>query len=102
IDKDVEHDSLDWWHDFWSKSLVAMHDTTGQADFVQSNYTYFLYLMASTSRGDFPPRFGGMLFYTNGDMRRWGSQYWWANTNAYYSNLMPANHLELMAPMFNT
>ena len=37
-----------------------------------------------------------MLWYTNGDMRRWGSQYWWANTNAYYSNLMPANRLELM------
>jgi hypothetical protein len=49
----------------------------------------------------YPPRFGGMLWYTNGDMRRWGSQYWWANTNAYYSNLMPANRIELMDPMFD-
>ena len=47
-----------------------MHSADGQADFVEQNYTYFLYLMGSTSRGSFMPRFGGMLFYTNGDMRR--------------------------------
>src|SRR4051794_14378317 len=34
-------------------------------------------------------------------MRRWGSQYWWANQNAYYSNLMPANRMELMDPTFD-
>ncbi len=78
-----------------------MHSADGQADFVEANYTYFLYLMGSSSRGKYPPRFGGMLWYTNGDMRRWGSQYWWANTNAYYSNLMPANRLELMDPLFS-
>jgi hypothetical protein len=90
-----------WWHDFWAKGFVYMHSAEGQADFVEGNYTYFLYLMGASSGGDYPPRFGGMLWYTNGDMRRWGSQYWWANTNAYYSNLMPANRLELMNPMFS-
>ncbi|MFH0991098.1 MAG: DUF5703 domain-containing protein [bacterium] len=90
-----------WWHDFWSKGFVHMHSSDGQANFIEQQYTYFLYLMASTSRGAFPPRFGGLLFNTTGDMRRWGSQYWWANTNAYYSNLMPANRLELMDPMFS-
>src|SRR5436190_18575883 len=34
-------------------------------------------------------------------MSLWGSQYWWANTSAYYNNLMPANRLELMDPMFS-
>ncbi|HXC36828.1 MAG TPA: hypothetical protein VNV43_13200, partial [Candidatus Acidoferrales bacterium] len=72
-----------------------------QADFVEANYTYFLYLMAASSRGDYPPRFGGMLWRTSGDMSRWGSQYWWANMNAYYSNLMQANRLDLMDPLFN-
>src|SRR4051794_11786954 len=95
-------DTQSWWHDFWSRGFVYMHSSEGQADFVEQNYTYFLYLMGSTSRGAFMPRFGGMLWYTNGDMRRWGSQYWWANQNAYYSNLMPANRMELMDPMFNT
>jgi glycosyl hydrolase family 95 len=90
-----------WWHDFWSRGFVHMHSADGQADFVEANYTYFLYLMGSSSRGSYPPRFGGMLWYTNGDMRRWGSQYWWSNTSAYYANLMPANRLALMDPMFS-
>ena len=90
-----------WWHDFWARGFVYMHSREGQADFVEQNYTYFLYLMAASSRGAYPPRFGGMLWYTNGDMRRWGSQFWWANTSAYYSNLMPANRIELVDPMFN-
>jgi hypothetical protein len=95
-------DTADSWHDFWSRGFVYLHSPDGQADFVEQNYTYFLYLMGASSRGGaFPPRFGGMLWYTNGDMRRWGSQYWWANTAAYYSNLMPANRLELMDPMFD-
>jgi hypothetical protein len=89
------------WHDFWSRGFVYMHSTDGQADFVEANYTYFLYIMGCVSRGGaYPPRFGGLLFYTNGDMRRWGSQYWWANQQAYYSNLMPANRMELMEPLF--
>jgi hypothetical protein len=94
-------DTTAWWHDFWSKGFVYMHSADGQADFVEQNYTYFLYLMGASSRGDYPPRFGGMLWRTTGDMSRWGSQHWWANTSAYYSNLMPSNRLELMDPVFS-
>jgi hypothetical protein len=98
---DLAAETAAWWHDFWSRGFVHMHSADSQADFVEANYTYFLYIMACCSRGGaYPPRFGGLLFYTNGDMRRWGSQYWWANTQAYYSNLMPANRMELMEPMF--
>jgi len=93
--------TADWWHDFWSRGFVYMHSPDGQADFVEQNYTYFLYLMGASSRGDYPPRFGGMLWRTTGDLSRWGAQHWWANTNAYYSNLMPSNRLELMDPMFS-
>lgn len=97
----LQSQTAKWWHDFWAQGFVYMHSGEGQADFVEQNYTYFLYLMGASSRGAFPPRFGGMLWYTQGDMRRWGSQYWWANTAAYYNNLMPANRLELMDPMFS-
>ena len=90
-----------WWHDFWARGFVRLHSADGQADFVEQNYTYFLYVMGSSSRGDYPPRFGGMLWYTTGDMRAWGSEHWWANTSAYYSNLMPSNRLELMDPLFS-
>lgn len=90
-----------WWHDFWNRGTVVLHSADGQADFVGANYNYFLYLMGASSRGKYPPRFGGMLWRTTGDLSRWGSQYWWANTSAYYRNLMPANRLDLMDPMFD-
>lgn len=90
-----------WWSDFWSNGFVHLTSSSGQADFVEQHYTYFLYIMASTSFGDYPPRFGGLLFNTTGDMRRWGSQYWWANTGVYYDNLIPANRFELIDPVYN-
>jgi Domain of unknown function (DUF5703) len=97
----LQVETADWWKEFWSQGLVHMHDPARQADFVEANYTYFLYLMGASSRGNYPPRFGGMLWRTTGDQSRWGSQYWWANTSAYYANLMPANRLDLMNPMFS-
>ena len=94
-------ETAQWWHDFWAKGFVAMTSTDRQADFVGSNYIYFLYLMNASSRGAYPPRFGGMLWYTTGDYRRWGSQYWHANTDAYYRDLMSSGHLELSDPFFS-
>jgi len=90
-----------WWHDFWSKAFVRLHSADGAADLVEQHYTYYLYIMGSCSRGAYPPRFGGMLWYTNGDMREWGSQFWWNNESSYYDALPPANRFELMDPMFS-
>jgi len=92
--------TANWWRDFWAQGFVYLHSPDGQADFVEANYTYFIYLMGSSSRGDYPPRFAGMLWRTTGDLNRWGSQYWWANTSAYYLDLMPCNRLNLMDPVF--
>lgn len=97
----LKNETAAWWHQFWTKSFVYMHSPDGQADFVEQNYTYFIYLMGASSRGKYPPHFAGMLWFTDGDLHTWGSQYWWYNTSAYYSNLMPANHMDLMQPLFN-
>jgi len=93
-------DNEQWWEDFWLRSYVDLRSDDGEAEYVAENYAYFLYLMAVTSRGDYMPRFGGMLWYTNGDMRAWGSQFWWANQSCYYNGLAPANRWELMEPLF--
>jgi len=90
-----------WWHDFWSKAFIHLHSADGNAGYVEQNYTYFLYVMGSSSRGKFPPRFGGMLWNTGGDYRRWGVQHWWHNTSCYYRALPATNRLELMDPMFD-
>jgi hypothetical protein len=89
-----------WWHDYWAKGFIRMHSEDGVADFVEQNYTYFLYVMGSSSRGSYPPRFGGMIWYTQGDLRAWGSQYWWANQSCYYNGLAPTNRPELLNPTF--
>ncbi len=92
--------TADWWHDFWTKSFVHLHSADGAADYVEQNYTYFLYLMGATSRGAYPPRFNGMLWFTNGDLAEWGAQQWWANLSCYYNALPAVNRPALMDPMF--
>ena len=87
-----------------ARFLVARIDRLdsedGVAEFVARDYHYFLYLMASTSRGKFPPKFNGMLWNTAGDLRTWGAQHWFANLSCYYEALFASNRLELLDPVF--
>jgi hypothetical protein len=92
--------SRKWWSDFWDRSYVILHSEDGEADFVQANYNYFMYVMASSSRGLFPPKFNGMIWTTGGDSRKWGNLYWGANQSCMYNGLFPSNRIELMDPMF--
>ena len=43
-----------------------------------------------------------MLWGTGGDLRMWGSQYWWNNQGAYFNGFTPANRPELMGTVFLT
>jgi hypothetical protein len=97
----VALESQDWWHSFWPRSYVNLTNASGDADFVERNYHYFLYLMASSSRGKFPPKFNGMLWNTGGDLRTWGAQHWFANLSCYYEALPASHRFELMDPMFD-
>jgi hypothetical protein len=90
-----------WWHDFWSKGYVRLHSEDGVADRIEQNYTYYLYVMAASSRGKFPAKFNGMIWTTGGDRRSWGAQYWGANQECLYNALLPANRMELLDPMFD-
>jgi len=96
----IAADNATWWHAFWDRGTIALHSSDGVADMVALNYHYFLYLMASTSRGAFPPKFNGMLWNTAGDLRTWGAQHWFANLSCYYEALFETNRLELLDPMF--
>jgi hypothetical protein len=94
-------DNASWWHAFWDRGSIALHSSDGVADYVALNYHYFLYVMASTSRGKFPPKFNGMLWNTAGDLRTWGAQHWFANLSCYYEALFATNRLDLLDPMFD-
>jgi hypothetical protein len=91
----------DWWHSFWSQGYVQLHSEDGVADSIEQNYTYYLYVMASSSQGRFPAKFNGMIWITGGDKRSWGGQYWGANQECLYNALLAANRMELLDPMFD-
>ncbi|MBW6479030.1 MAG: hypothetical protein K0B37_06330 [Bacteroidales bacterium] len=93
--------SREWWKKFWEKSFVHLHSNDGVADMVELNYTYFMYVMGSGSRGKIPPKFNGMLWTTGGDSRKWGNLFWGANQSCLYNGMFPANRSELMEPYFN-
>jgi hypothetical protein len=95
-----EQETLDWWHQFWARGLVQLDSADGSAEFVAQNYHYYLYIMAASSRGKFPPKFNGMIWNTGGDLRTWGAQHWFANLSCYYEALPASGRLELMDPMF--
>jgi hypothetical protein len=99
---DLLENNRTWWSSFWPKAFIHLHSADDVADNVEENYNYFLYIMASCSRGTYMPRFCGMLWGTNGDLREWGSEYWWHNQGTYFNGLEPANRPELMAPVFAT
>lgn len=90
-----------WWHTFWSRGFVRMEGLDAATSEIERNYTYYLYVMGASSRGDYIPRFGGMLWLTNGDMRQWGVQHWWHNASCDYNALPVANRPELMKPVFS-
>ncbi|MBW7456330.1 hypothetical protein ACFOLF_00715 [Paenibacillus sepulcri] len=95
-----EHKS--WWNQFWEKSYIRLSSEDGTAEFVELHYTYYLYLMASSSRGgQFPPNFGGMLLSPRGDLRHWGAMHWWNNMSLYYNAVLPSGHHELFHPYFS-
>ena len=98
----LQDDNRQWWADFWRKDWISLHSNDGVADEIERNYTYFLYVMATCSRGAYMPRFGGLLYMTDGDLRQWGSQFWWSNQACYYDGLLQANRPELMQPLYNT
>nr|WP_121271957.1 glycoside hydrolase [Pedobacter schmidteae] len=89
-----------WWANYWSKSFIRLKSKDKEADFVEQNYTYYLYIMGASSRGAYPTKFNGMLWTTGGDARKWGGAFWGANQSCLYNALFPTNHLELMDPMF--
>ena len=90
-----------WWHNYWSKAFIDLHSEDGNADNVEKHYTYFLYLMGSSSLGDYPPRFINSIWSTTGDQAHWGSQFWWWNQSAWHNPLLPMNRFELSDPLFN-
>jgi len=92
--------TAEWWNRYWQRSFVHVESGDGTGGVIEQHYYYFLYLMAASSRGRYPPKFNGMLWNTGGDVRTWGAQHWFANLSCYYEALPAADRFEEMDPMY--
>jgi hypothetical protein len=90
-----------WWKEFWSRTFVNLTSADGRAEQAERWRNLHLYYMASSSRGELPPKWNGSLFVTTGDERRWGSQYWVWTTEMLYFPLLAAEAVDLTDPYFN-
>jgi hypothetical protein len=90
-----------WWHGFWSRTFVHVASADGLAEFMQRVRYLHLYYLASTSRGPLPAKWNGSLFITDGDARRWGSQFWVWTTEMPYFPLLAADATDLAEPFFD-
>jgi len=90
-----------WWADFWSRTFVHIESKDGIGEFMARVRNLHLYNMASTSRGALPPKWNGSLFITEGDNRRWGSQFWVWTTEMLYFPLFAAHAIDLTEPYFS-
>jgi hypothetical protein len=90
-----------WWKEFWSRTFVRLKSADGRAEQAERWRNLHLYHLASSSRGELPPKWNGSLFVTTGDQRRWGSQYWIWTTEMLYFPLLAADAIDLTAPYFN-
>ena len=101
----MQSETADGWHDFWRRGFVYLHSGSGQADFVEANYTYYLYLMGSSCRATYMPRFCGVIWGTDGDLRMWGSMYWWHNQGCLFDGFtqsLELGHLGVRQSQFAT
>ena len=86
----------EWWHDFWSRSFIHVPDFP----LFDLYWITHLYYMGSCMRGDYPAKFNGLIWTTQGDLRFWGAQYWWFNTGRSQYPVEKAGHGELNRPLY--
>ena len=90
-----------WWQAFWQRTFVEVKSPDGRGERAAGDRALFLYHMASSSRGAFPPKWNGSIFLTEGDARDWGSQFWLWTTEMLYWPLHAADASDLAEPFFD-
>ncbi len=109
----AEHDQ--WWADFWNRSWIHVTGTA-DAEKVSQGYIMQRYMIATSSRGEFPVKFNGGLFTVGHDVsegknsndknhspdfRAWGNSYWNQNCRLLYWPLIATGDFDLLKPWFD-
>ena len=103
-----------WWRDFWNRSWIHVSGTASAAQVTQG-YAMQRYMMACSSRGEWPVKFNGGLFTVGHDLparakqtaaehdpdyRAWEESYWNQNNRLLYWPLLATGDDDLLAPWF--
>ncbi|HTV42137.1 MAG TPA: DUF5703 domain-containing protein [Candidatus Sulfotelmatobacter sp.] len=103
-----------WWNDFWNRSWIHVAGTPDASD-VSQGYAMQRYMMACSSRGEYPVKFNGGLFTVghdmpededsttadhNPDFRAWGNSYWNQNNRLLYWPLIATGDEDLLQSWF--
>jgi len=97
----VRGEHANWWSDLWSRTFVRLTSADGRAEQIARIRYLQLYYMASSSRGDLPPKWNGSIFAVDGDARSWGAQFWVWTTEASCFPLYAADAIELTDSFFD-
>ena len=104
-----------WWKGFWNRSWIRVGGSE-EAENVAQGYAMQRYMMATSSRGEFPAKFNGGLFTVGHDIpdnvdstdaahspdyRKWGSSYWNQNQRHLYWPLLASGDFDLIKPWFD-
>jgi alpha-L-fucosidase 2 len=118
-DRAANHDASlvahrQWWKNFWQRSWIHVEGTYDAAK-VSQGYIMQRYMMAASSRGQYPVKFNGGLFTVghdlpedkestpadhNPDFRAWGNSYWNQNNRLLYWPLIMTGDYDLLQPWF--
>ena len=92
----LRRENENWWKNFWDRAPhYEFSSANGRGQQITEDINYFYYICAITARGNYMPRYGGLLFSTGGDFKMWGAQYWWHNSSCYYAALISSGCTEL-------
>jgi hypothetical protein len=89
-----------WWGGFWGRTVVEVTNGGGVGERAARDRELYLYHMAATSRGAYPPKWNGSVFVTEGDARDWGAQYWLWTTEMLTWRLLASDAADLAGPFF--
>ena len=112
--KNAFEQSQQWWKAFWKRSFINIDQekASGSTWELGRNYQLFRYMLACSSKGDWPVKFNGGLFtvdpiFTNNtaftpDFRNWGGGVFTAqNQRLVYFSMIKAGDWDLMQSQLN-
>ena len=88
----IQTDHKEWWNSFWQRSFISIPH-----DYLENIYYIKRYILASSSRAEYPALFNSAIFTWNHDVRNWVTPHHW-NMQQIYWGILPSGDGDLLLP----